>query len=120
MLCIDQRKTPGGAISSATWATWARCAIGVKRREHNTGSRIAPERSSPWARVEVKRDAHGPFQLVYHSVPFRLAGRDLWLKATATMARLYCEHELSAPHVRQTARGMRTTVANYNAPVAQA
>lgn len=73
-----------------------------------------------WARVKVHRDAHVQFQRTYYSVPFRLAGKDLWLKATATMVQLYYEHELSASHVRQTAPGTRSTVADHMPPAAQA
>jgi len=79
-----------------------------------------PPELATWARVKVHRDAHVQFQRAYYSVPFRLAGRDLWLKATATMVQLYYEHELSASHVRQTAPGTRSTVADHMPPAAQA
>ncbi|SAL06848.1 integrase catalytic region [Caballeronia calidae] len=58
-----------------------------------------PPELATWARVKVHRDAHVQFERAYYSVPFRLAGKDLWLKATATMVQLYYEHELSASHV---------------------
>ncbi|ACD15607.1 IS21 family transposase [Paraburkholderia phytofirmans] len=80
---------------------------------------VQPELAT-WARVKVHRDAHVQFQRAYYSVPFRLAGKDLWLKATATMVQLYYEHELSASHVRQTAPGTRSTVADHMPPAAQA
>lgn len=79
-----------------------------------------PPELATWARVKVHRDAHVQFQCAYYSVPFRLAGKDLWLKATATMVQLYYEHELSASHVRQTAPGTRSTVADHMPPAAQA
>jgi transposase len=42
---------------------------------------VTPELAS-WAKVKVHRDAHVQFQRNYYSVPFKLAGHALWLKAT--------------------------------------
>lgn len=79
-----------------------------------------PPELATWARVKVHRDGHVQFQRAYYSVPFRLAGKELWLKASATMVQLYYEHELSASHVRQSAPGMRSTVTDHLPPAAQA
>lgn len=64
---------------------------------------VAPELAT-WGRVKVHRDGHVQFERAYYSAPFRLAGKSLWLKATATMVHLYEEHILVATHLRQGAR----------------
>jgi len=56
-----------------------------------------PPELATWARVKVHRDAHVQFQRAYYSVPFRLAGKDLWLKATAT-----CQRRIDTPHFRRS------------------
>jgi hypothetical protein len=72
------------------------------------------------AKVKVHRDAHVQYEYNYYSVPFRLAGASLWLKATAAMVTLYREHEAVATHVRVTGRGQRKTVNDHLPPAAQA
>ena len=73
-----------------------------------------------WARVKVHRDAHVQFDKCLYSVPFKLVGQTLWLKATDTTIRLYREHELVATHVKSLQPGSRTTVADHLPPEAQA
>lgn len=80
---------------------------------------VPPEVAS-WAKVKVHRDAHVQYEYNYYSVPFRLAGNALWLKATATMVTLYREHEAVAAHVRLSGRGQRKTVQDHLPPAAQA
>jgi len=80
---------------------------------------VPPEAAS-WAKVKVHRDAHVQYEYNYYSVPFRLAGSSLWLKATATVVTLYREHEAVATHVRATGRGQRKTVTDHLPPAAQA
>jgi hypothetical protein len=60
------------------------------------------------------------YEYNYYSVPFRLAGNALWLKATATMVTLYREHEAVAAHVPLSGRGQRKTVQDHSPPAAQA
>ena len=79
-----------------------------------------PPELAVWARVKVHRDAHIQFQRGYYSVPFKLAGQPLWLKATDTMVTLYREQEPVATHVRLTQPGGRRTVADHLPPAAQA
>lgn len=69
-----------------------------------------------WACVKVHCDAHVQYQYNYYSVPFRLAGSALWLKATGSMATLYREHEAVAAHVRATERGLCKTVHDHLPP----
>ena len=69
-----------------------------------------------WTKVKVHRDAHVQFAKGLYSVPFRLMGQSLWLKATQTMICLFLEHELVASHPRQTRAGSRSTVADHMPP----
>lgn len=79
-----------------------------------------PPELAVWARVKVHRDAHVQFQHGHYSVPFRLAGQSLWLKATDTMVTLYRDAEPVAAHVRLTHAGGRRTLADHLPPAAQA
>jgi transposase len=80
---------------------------------------VPPELAS-WAKIKVHRDAHVQYETNYYSVPFRLIGCDLWLKATDTMVTLFREHETVASHVRLTGKGLRDTVTDHMPPEAQA
>ena len=73
-----------------------------------------------WAKVKVHCDAHVQYLHCLYSVPFRLVGQSLWLKASDTTLQLYREHELVATHVRQSKPGSRSTVADHMPPAAQA
>lgn len=79
-----------------------------------------PPELATWAKVKVHRDAHVQYQQNYYSVPFRLAGSTLWLKATQSMVTLYREHEAVATHARASGRGVRKTVNDHMPPAAQA
>jgi transposase len=79
-----------------------------------------PPELSVWARVKVHRDAHVQFDKGFYSVPFKLAGQSLWLKATTGTVWLYREHELVATHARLTRPGSRATVADHLPPEAMA
>lgn len=80
----------------------------------------APPELAVWAKLKVHRDAHVQFEKAYYSVPFRLLGQTLWLKATSDVVRLYQEHVLVATHVRQLRPGARSTVADHMPPNALA
>jgi transposase len=73
-----------------------------------------------WAKVKVHRDAHVQFARCLYSVPFRLVGQTLWLKASDTLIRLYQDHEPVACHPRQTRPGARVTVPDHLPPEALA
>lgn len=79
-----------------------------------------PPELAVWAQLKVHRDAHVQFERAYYSVPFRLLGQTLWLKATSDVVRLYQEHQLVATHVRQLRPGARSTVADHMPPNALA
>src|SRR5205085_11206108 len=64
-----------------------------------------PPELATWARVTVHRAAHVQFEQALYSVPFRLIGQTLWLKATTMTVWGYREHELVATHLRQRRQG---------------
>jgi transposase len=73
-----------------------------------------------WAKVKVHRDAHVQYAKCLYSVPFRLMGQSLWLKATDPLITLYQDHVLVATHPRQTRPGARSTVEDHLPPEALA
>jgi transposase len=75
-----------------------------------------PPELAVWAKVKVHRDAHVQFEKAYYSVPFRLLGQALWLKATPATVRLYRDHALVATHPRQRRAGARSTVDDHLPP----
>jgi hypothetical protein len=79
-----------------------------------------PPELAVWAQVKVHRDAHVQFEKILYSVPFRLMGQPLWLKATFTTISLYQEHRLVATHPRGSNAGQRFTVQDHLPPDAQA
>ena len=79
-----------------------------------------PPELAVWARVKVHRDAHVQFDRCFYSVPFRLTGQSLWLKAAAQTVWLYREHALVATHTRRLHPGSRATVTDHLPPEALA
>jgi hypothetical protein len=75
-----------------------------------------PPELATWAKVKVYRDTHVQFQKCLYSVPFRLIGQSLWLKATAGTVRIYRDHELVAVHSRLTRPGARSTCDDHLPP----
>ena len=78
-----------------------------------------PPEIATWARVIVHRDAHVQFDLALYSVPFRLMGQQLWLRATDQLIQIYREQERVATHVRTSSR-RRSTVRDHLPPDALA
>ncbi len=79
---------------------------------------IAPD-LGVWACVRVHRDCHVQFERALYSVPFKLVGRDLWLRATDTTVTVYEEHQLVAVHLRARSAGTRRTVNEHLPPEAR-
>ena len=79
-----------------------------------------PPPLATWAKVKVHRDAHVQFEKCLYSVPYRLMGQTLWLKATPTTVRLFRDYELVAIHPRQTVPGARATQDDHLPPNAKA
>lgn len=80
---------------------------------------VVPE-LAVWAMVSVHGDAHVQFEKALYSVPFRLIGQRLWLKATAALVNVFQEHTLVATHPRATAAGQRSTLNDHLPPDALA
>lgn len=76
-----------------------------------------PPEIASWAQVSVHRDAHVSFATALYSVPFRLIGVRLWLRASASASAVQCflAHELVATHPRQPP-GKRSTVRDHLPP----
>jgi transposase len=77
-----------------------------------------PPELAEWAQVKVHRDCHVQFEKCLYSVPFKLIGQALWLKATAVTVRLYRDHELIAVHTRLHRPGSRSTLDDHLPPEA--
>ena len=80
---------------------------------------VAPE-LAVWTQHKVHRDGHVQFAKSLYSVPYRLVGQALWLKATAGLVQLFHEQQLVATHVRLRRPGQRSTVADHQPPEALA
>lgn len=80
---------------------------------------VAPE-LAVWAQVSVQRDGHVQFEQALYSVPFRLIGQRLWLKASEGLLSLYAEHQRVATHPRASGPGVRSTQPDHLSPDAQA
>ena len=78
---------------------------------------VVPELAE-WAKVKVHRDCHVQFEKCLYSVPFKLIGQPLWLKATPVTVRIYREHELAAVHSRLFRPGSRATLDDHLPPEA--
>lgn len=78
---------------------------------------VVPELAE-WAKVKVHRDCHVQFEKGLYSVPFKLIGQPLWLKATPVTVRIYREHELVAVHPRLHRPGVRSTQDDHLPPEA--
>lgn len=78
-----------------------------------------PIELAAWAEVTVHRDAHVQFDRALYSVPFRLMGQRLWLRATEQTIQLYRDHERVATHVR-LAPHRRSTLRDHLPPNALA
>lgn len=79
-----------------------------------------PPEVATWAKVKVHRDAHVQFAKCLYSVPFRLMGQTLWLKATPATVRIYRDHDLIATHPRLFKPGSRSTLDDHLPPEALA
>lgn len=78
---------------------------------------IPPELAT-WATVTVHGDCHVQFEKCRYSVPFRLVGRTLWLRASQTTVRIYRDLRMVAVHGRLYKPGSRHTVDNHMPPEA--
>ena len=77
-----------------------------------------PPELAEWAKVKVHRDCHVQFEKCLYSVPFKLIGQSLWLKATPVTVRIYRDHDLMAVHARHFRSGSRATIDDHLPPEA--
>jgi len=122
---LDSPPQPVEALNAAL-RTW--CVTVAGRRTHGTTKQQPLERfqtleqtalrplpptpyvPAVWKRVSVYRDCYVTFAGAYYSVPYRLVGQTLWLRAGARTVELYnAQHELVATHDRAAAPGERMT-----------
>jgi len=69
-----------------------------------------------WKQGKVHSDCHVVFDYSYYSVPHRLVGETLWIRATPYSVELYHEHERLVTHPRATRRGCRSTQPDHLPP----
>jgi hypothetical protein len=83
-----------------------------------------PERAPDvccWVKAAVHRDTHVQFNYGLYSVPFRLIGTQVHVRATSGMVEVFdADHQLVASHVRGRKRGYRSSVDDHLPPAAQA
>lgn len=80
---------------------------------------VAPE-LAVWSKVSVHGDAHVQFERALYSVPFRLIGQELWLKAGTGIVTVFKDHTLVATHPRASGPGQRSTLPDHLPPAALA
>jgi len=79
-----------------------------------------PPQLAEWAKVVVHRDAHVQHGYCLYSVPYRLVGQTLWLRAADTSVRIFHEHALVATHPRLHTPGKRSSIRDHLPPNALA
>jgi transposase len=80
---------------------------------------IAPDLGS-WHKVVVHRDCHVQHDKAFYSVPFALAGKTLWLRATDSAVAIHEDWRLVATHLKALKPGMRRTLRDHMPPQAKA
>jgi transposase len=80
---------------------------------------VAPDLGT-WHRVTVHRDCHVQFERALYSVPFILAGKVLWLRATDVAVSVFEDYRHVTTHLRARHPGERRTVRDHLPPEAQA
>jgi hypothetical protein len=65
-----------------------------------------------WREATVHRDSHVAFDRRLYSVPWRLIGKRLWLRATATTVAVYADDVRVATHERR-GHGLRSTMEEH-------
>lgn len=75
-----------------------------------------PPELASWAKVKVHGDCHVQFAKCRYSVPYKLVGQLLWLRASENTIRIYQEHVLVALHSRLIKEGTRSTLNEHLPP----
>lgn len=69
-----------------------------------------PYDPATWKELRVYRDCYVTFEGSYYSVPHRLVGQQVWIRAGARTVQIYsADHQLVATHDRATSPGQRQT-----------
>ena len=69
-----------------------------------------PYDPATWKELRVYRDCYLSFEGSYYSVPHRLVGQQVWMRAGARTVHIYtADHQLIATHDRATSPGQRQT-----------
>jgi transposase len=69
-----------------------------------------------WKSCSVHPDHHVVFDKAYYSVPTRYIGKEVWVKGTRKLVKIFHEHELIKVHVRAKYPGQRVTDMNDYPP----
>lgn len=75
-----------------------------------------PPELCEWASAKVHGDCHVQLDKRRYSAPYRLAHREVWLRATETCVHIFHEHELIATHPRLERVGERSTITEHLPP----
>jgi len=77
-----------------------------------------PVEMASWCQVKVHGNCHVQFEKAYYSVPYPLAHKKLWLKATDNIVKLYDNLNLVATHPRLYKPGGFSTIDEHMPPAA--
>lgn len=75
-----------------------------------------PVEMASWCQVKVHGNCHVQFEKAYYSVPYPLAHKKLWLKATNNIVKLYDDLHLVATHPRLYKPGAYSTIDEHMPP----
>jgi len=75
-----------------------------------------PYEFATWKKIKVSIDYHVEFDGHYYSVPHRLIGEKVFLRATERTVEVFHKHQRVASHPRSRARGRHTTKAEHMPP----
>ena len=79
-----------------------------------------PPECARWAKAKLHPNCHVQFEYCHYSAPFKWVNQVLWLEITATVLRIYHDHELIAAHPRLHKPGDKSTLEDHLPPNAQA
>lgn len=71
---------------------------------------------SVWKKAKVHPDCHAVFDYAFYSVPHRLVGKEVWLRATATRLEVFHDHDRVTNHPRAFRRGQWVTNLDHYPP----
>jgi Integrase core domain len=72
-----------------------------------------PYRVPAWSEAKVQRDFHIRAQNAFYSVPYRLAGQQVTVRADGTLVKIYHRGQVIRTHPQQPAGGRASDVADF-------